>query len=77
MTKVERVVAPTSGSCIWSFEEKVIDRSAVCGDASGVVWCGPHQQPISGADNLNVTAREGHNQPTQLTKIMSKCHAGA
>ena len=38
MTKVERVVAPTNGSCIWSFEEKVIDRSiGCCGDASEVV----------------------------------------
>ena len=73
------VDAPTNGSCSWSFEGKVIDRSVVV--AMPVKWwCGPHQQPILRSKRGRfepVTAREGHNQPTQLTKIMSKCHAGA
>ena len=59
------VDAPTNGSCSWSFEEKVIDRSAVV--AVPVEWCGvgPHQQPTSGADlNLSQPRR---SQPTYTT----------
>ena len=58
------------------------DRSiGCCGDATRPAqWrVGPHAQQ-RGADiyaDLNlVTSRGGHNKPTQLTKIVSKCRAG-